>query len=62
LPILKQLFQEQHQMFNADPQGAAELLAVGEAHNSPLLSPVDLAAGTVLAEALLNHDETVMRR
>jgi len=35
---------------------------VGEEPNDPTLSPVDLAAGTVLAEALLNHDEAVMTR
>ena len=45
-----------------DSQAAAQLLAVGEVPNDPSLSPVDLAAGTVLAEALLNHDEAVMRR
>ena len=39
-----------------------ELLAVGETPNDPALSPVDLAAGTALAEALFNHDEAVMRR
>ena len=26
------------------------------------LDPADLAAGTVLAKALLNHDEAIMRR
>ena len=35
---------------------------MGEAKNDPSLDPIDLAAGTVLAEAILNHDEAVMRR
>jgi hypothetical protein len=49
-------------LFAADQQSAAKLLAEGETSNSPALSPIDLAAGTVLAEALLNHDEAIMRR
>jgi len=62
LAVLKQLFQEQRELFAGDQQAAAQLLAVGEAPNDPTLPPVDLAAGTVLAEALLNYDEAVMRR
>ena len=62
LAVLKQLFQEQRELFAADQQAAAKLLVVGEAPNNPALSPVDLAAATVLAEALLNHDDAVMRR
>ena len=62
LTILRQLFREQRDLFAADQQAAAKLLAVGETPNDPALSPVDLAAGTVLAEALFNHDEAVMRR
>ena len=62
LAVLKQLFQEQRDLFAADPQAASKLLVVGEAANNPALSPADLAAGAVLAEALLNHDEAVMRR
>ena len=60
--MLKQLFEEQRDLFAADAAAAAKLLAVGEKSNDPTLSPLDLAAGTVLAEALLNHDEAVMRR
>jgi len=62
LAVLKQLFQEQRQLFAHDQQAAAKLLAVGEEPNDPSLPPVDLAAGTILAEALLNHDDAVMRR
>ncbi|HXT39337.1 MAG TPA: DUF1553 domain-containing protein, partial [Candidatus Angelobacter sp.] len=62
ITVLKRLFQEQHDLFAGDQQAAAKLLAVGEQPNNPALPPVDLAAGTVLAEALLNHDEAVMRR
>jgi hypothetical protein len=60
--VLEQLFKEQHELFASDQQSASKLLAEGETSNSLALSPVELAAGTVLAEALLNHDEAIMRR
>jgi hypothetical protein len=60
--VLEQLFNEQRELFATDQQAASKLLAEGETSNSPALSQVDLAAGTVLAEALLNHDEAIMRR
>jgi hypothetical protein len=62
IKVLEQLFNEQRDLFAAEQQSAAKLLAEGETANSTALSPIDLAAGTVLAEALLNHDETIMRR
>jgi mono/diheme cytochrome c family protein len=62
IKVLEQLFKEQRELFAADQQSASKLLAEGETSNSPALSPIDLAAGTVLAEALLNHDEAIMRR
>ena len=60
--VLEQLFNEQRELFAGEQQAASKLLADGETSNSPALSQVDLAAGTVLAEALLNHDEAIMRR
>ncbi len=62
LVVLKQLFEEQRAIFAADGSAAEKLLKVGEAKNDAALDPIDLAAGTVLAEALLSHDEAVMRR
>jgi hypothetical protein len=60
--ILVQLFKEQHDLYAAEPDMAAKLIAVGETKNNATLDPADLAAGTVLAKALLNHDEAIMRR
>jgi hypothetical protein len=60
--ILKQIFAEQRDIFAADPQSAAKLLAVGEAKNDAMLNTLDLASGTVLAEAILNYDDAIMRR
>jgi hypothetical protein len=62
IKVLEQLFNEQREIFVADQQAASKLLVEGETSNSPALSQVDLAAGTVLAEALLSHDEAIMRR
>jgi hypothetical protein len=60
--ILEQLYREQDRDFAAEQAAAGKLLAVGETKNEPNLAPSALAAGTVLAEAILNHDEAIMRR
>ncbi len=60
--ILQQLFTEQRTLFAANRQAVAKLLVVGEAPNDVALPSADLAAGTVLALALFNHDEAVSRR
>jgi hypothetical protein len=62
IKILKQLFSEQRELFLNDKQAAEKLLAVGESKSDSALNPAELAAGTVLAGAILNHDEAVMRR
>ena len=62
LPVLKRLFEEQRAQFAENTNAASQLLKVGEAKNDPALDLVELAAGTILAEALLNHDDAVMRR
>jgi hypothetical protein len=60
--VLARLFNEQRTVFEGDRAATAELLTVGESKNDPSLDVVELAAGTVLAEAILNHDDAVMRR
>ncbi len=62
LSVLQQMFDEQKQLFASDAASAEKLLKVGEAKCDASLDKTDLAAGTVLANALLNHDEFVMRR
>jgi hypothetical protein len=62
MAILTRLFDEQHELFLQDAETTAKLLAFGETKNDSSLNPADLAAGTVLAKAILNHDEAVMRR
>jgi hypothetical protein len=62
LPVLTALLAEQRALFAADPEAAPKLLAVGESKNDACLDPGDVAAGTMLALTLLNHDAAVMRR
>ncbi len=60
--VLKELFEEQRALYERDDQAAAKLLAVGESKCDPSIQHADLAAATILSEAVLNHDEAVMRR
>lgn len=60
--ILKQMYLEQRADFVSDAEAAKKLLAVGEAKSDTALAPADLAAGTIVALAILNHDEAVHRR
>jgi hypothetical protein len=60
--VLGRLLAEQRDAFRGDPAAAKALLAVGESPADPALDPAELAAATVLAEAIFNHDEAVMRR
>jgi uncharacterized protein DUF1553/uncharacterized protein DUF1549/cytochrome c/concanavalin A-like lectin/glucanase superfamily protein len=60
--ILMQLYSEQRADFAADLDAANKFLAVGEAKPDAALAPADLAAGAVVALAILNHDEAVNRR
>jgi hypothetical protein len=62
LTLLATIFHEQREMFAAEPKSAERLLSAGESKCDAVLDAVDLAAGTVLAQALLNHDEALMRR
>jgi hypothetical protein len=62
LVVLKQMWIEQRELLASDAQASAKLLNVGEAKPDTSLDKNDLAAGTVVALALLNHDGAVMRR
>jgi len=62
LEVLKQMYAEQRALFANEPDAAAKLLKVGEKPNDGKLDRADVAAGTVLAIAMLNHDAAVMRR
>jgi hypothetical protein len=60
--ILAALYRDQQAIYRAQPEDAKKLLAVGEKPNTAGLDPIDLAAATVLGEALLNLDSALMLR
>ena len=59
--LLEQLQQLRKQQFAADPEAAAKLTAAGLAAQPNDLDPVELAAWTSVARALLNLSETITR-
>jgi hypothetical protein len=62
LDVLRRLFTEQRDHFTAEPSTAQKLLTFGEAKHDPALPAPDLAAFTIVAQTLQNHDEAIMRR
>ena len=62
IAICTRLYQEQLKHYTTAPKEAAELLRIGSARRDPSISPLQAAAATVLAQALLNHDECVVKR
>ncbi len=60
--ILTQLWTEQLQHFEARPEEASKLLSVGQYKAVTEIAPAQAAAATVLAQALLNFDECVVKR
>jgi hypothetical protein len=62
LAVLTRLYDEQCQEFKARPDDALALLAVGDHQRNEQLDSTQLAAMTIVAQALLNHDESVTKR
>ena len=60
--LLAGLHEEQHTIFAADPAKADAFLKVGDLPAPQDIPPVDLAAATVLASALINLDESITLR
>jgi hypothetical protein len=60
--ILARVFEEQRANFAAQPSDAGRLLTVGESPASGSLPPVELAAMTMVATALMNFDEFIVLR
>lgn len=61
LAILEDLVADQRARYQADPDAAAKLVAVGEA-KSAVVEPTELAALTVGVQAILNSDAVVWKR
>ena len=60
--VLKHLFDSQSQRFKAHPKEVEQLLGVGEKQVEKSMQNSDTAALTMVANTILNHDETYMKR
>jgi hypothetical protein len=61
LAVLTRVFQSHLADFQAKPESAAKLLAVGDAKSPPTMNAAELAAYTMTANLMLNLDETVTK-
>ncbi len=61
LKILRKLYDDQLAVYRKDDKAALKLLKVGESPRDEKLDVAELAAWTMIANALLNLDETVTR-
>lgn len=62
LALLEKAYAEQLAIFAARPRETLNLLLVGEKANDPAIPPAKIAAASVVASALLNYDDTIIRR
>jgi len=60
--LLLSLMAAQRQQYQREPEAASQLIHIGESKLDPTLDPVDLAAATVVAQAILNLDATTWNR
>ena len=61
LGVLLRVYQSELTEFQADPESALKLLSYGEAKRNETLPPAELAAWTMIANLILNLDETVTK-
>ncbi len=62
LARLEELYADERAGFAAHPQASKKLLTAGQSPRTHALADADLAAGTVVANTLLNTDSFVMKR
>ena len=61
LDVLVDLYGQMHDRFKDEPERAQSLLKTGESDHDESLNDVSIAAMTVVASAILNLDETVVK-
>jgi mono/diheme cytochrome c family protein len=59
--VLKRVFEAQRKLFDADKAAAEQLLSYGDAKRDATIDAAELAAYTMVANLLLNLDETVTK-
>jgi hypothetical protein len=62
LDLLKELYQQQLDLFRSEPENAQRYLKTGDRPPAVDLDPAELAAATVVANAILNLDAVLMIR
>jgi hypothetical protein len=62
MKLLVALYEQQRWLFRREPDQAARLIVIGDSKPDPALPPGELAAATVLAQAVLNLDATIWER
>jgi hypothetical protein len=62
LEAMKELLHMQMKHFENSPKDALKLSSVGEWPTNKNLNPLELAAYTIVATALLNYDEALVKR
>jgi len=61
LALLLRIAREQVEVYKRDHGAAAQLVAVGESDHNQGLDPAELAAWTIVANVILNLDETITK-
>jgi len=61
LRVIKQVYDSHLAEYRKDPKAALKLLSVGEAPRNKQLDPAELAAWTMVANLILNLDETITK-
>ncbi|MDZ4853187.1 MAG: PSD1 and planctomycete cytochrome C domain-containing protein [Pirellulaceae bacterium] len=61
LSVLRRMYESQSEIYQADPESAADLLAVGESTRDETLDPQAHAAMTMVCLAIYNLDEALTR-
>ncbi|MFT5469464.1 MAG: hypothetical protein ACI8UO_004585 [Verrucomicrobiales bacterium] len=59
--VVQQLLEDQRKRFTANPEGAAEYLKVGESPRDESIDVIEHAAWMVVAQTILNLDESLTR-
>jgi len=62
LDVLRELYAEQLDYFTTNPDAAKSFVAVGEKSIPEAIELIDLAATSVLVDAVISFDETITKR
>jgi hypothetical protein len=61
MAVLLEQYQSQLEHYRGNPEAAKKVIAVGESKPAESLDPLELAAWTMVANVILNLDETITK-